>query len=1110
MNAINPIKSQLERFIRRYHLVRLIKGSILFVALGIVFFALVVGLEFFLWGSSFFRQLLLWTFISVEGMLFIMLVLPSLLRWMRLSKGISKLDAAKIIGQHFPEIQDRLVNLLELSNLSESSDLLHASIAQRSSELSFFTFEKAARFAPVKKAVYFLGIPAVVFLCIWLFDFGEDFSNSYTRVVSYNVAFTKPSPFDFIVDVPNKVVVADVPVAIRVKTIGNVIPEEVRIVIDGMEQVLQFYGEFYEFTFVPPAGTSTFYFKGGGYSSKEYDLIAAAAPLISSLEVRVSPPKYTKIPSFTAEGVGKLAVPYGSLLSMSVQGKSISAIDFLCSSDTLSFSSTENGFILTEQMFKSRFGEVAAYNDSVMLREIIPLQLNVVNDSYPDLNVTVGVDSSKVLARNVYRAKFSDDYEVAKIQLTYKAVSDTVYSTVILAKPLAAQGSFEYVFPDGLDVQNDTGYEFYFEAIDNDIFSGGKSSKSGLFFSTLLNELDTENAILNQQKQSVAELEKQVQDVRKDEIVLETLIKEGAQSNSVSFSDQQSMNSVFKKQQEQQRALQEVAKRLKEQLQEVNPLDEESNALLKERLERQELEAKKTEKLLEELSKLAQKLDRDELLKRVEKLAIKQGGSQRNLSQLLELTKRYYVAEKAALLSSELARFAEEQGELLKDSLHLEIKMDKQAALNKEVEDVEQQLQEMLKDNQKLLKPMDFPVEIPELLEMKKEMGEALDGLKRKDKSELKHQKKATNLLNRISDKLKSPSGGEGQQIKEDAEMLRGVLENVVLFSKAQEDLMNQFDVDGTNQFNFGYGIRRQQELRDLFSHVDDSLFALSLRQMSLAERVNDQVESIYYNMDRILSVAAEQEITEAVMHQGFVLTGSNDLAALLADLLDAMEESLNNNSGSGDGGEDFQLPDIIKGQSQLGKRVKTKGAVGKGADGKIENDDPGKGSDGVQGDERGLGSSNNDEGNDGRGGSGMDSGEVFDIYQEQQRLRMALQKEMNRLESEADKNLARQIIEAMKDFEEDIIQNGFTGNNDGKLSTINYELLKLGEAKLKQGSRSQRDSKSGVFMGGKKSGFRKLEIRNSNSDIEVLIRQVLPLHPVMKERIKAYFNHGN
>ncbi|MBO5843952.1 MAG: hypothetical protein J6Q96_03695, partial [Bacteroidales bacterium] len=57
---------------------------------------------------------------------------------LNIGKTISHEDAAKIIGKHFPEVADKLLNLLQLKQQSLNSDsqILLASIDQRTKELS--------------------------------------------------------------------------------------------------------------------------------------------------------------------------------------------------------------------------------------------------------------------------------------------------------------------------------------------------------------------------------------------------------------------------------------------------------------------------------------------------------------------------------------------------------------------------------------------------------------------------------------------------------------------------------------------------------------------------------------------------------------------------------------------------------------------------------------------------------------------------------------------------------------------------------------------------------------------------------------------------------------
>eukprot|EP01026_Neomeris_dumetosa_P052438 TRINITY_DN46387_c0_g1_i1.p1 TRINITY_DN46387_c0_g1~~TRINITY_DN46387_c0_g1_i1.p1 ORF type:complete len:111 (-),score=3.96 TRINITY_DN46387_c0_g1_i1:50-382(-) len=92
-------------------------------------------------------------------------------------------------------------------------------------------------------------------------------------------------------------------------------------------------------------------------------------------------------------------------------------------------------------------------------------------------------------------------------------------------------------------------------------------------------------------------------------------------------------------------------------------------------------------------------------------------------------------------------------------------------------------------------------------------------------------------------------SGGE--QMQEDMEMLRQILDNLVLFSFDQESLMDKFKSIDVNHNKFASHLRKQYTLREHFEHVDDSLFALSLRQPKLSESVNKEITEVYFNIEK-------------------------------------------------------------------------------------------------------------------------------------------------------------------------------------------------------------------------------------------------------------------
>ena len=136
MNNFNVIQDKLQQFVTKYYSNQLIKGAILFFALGLLYFIFTLLVEHFLWLSTGLRTALFWLFILVEvGLLTKFIGIP-LAKLFNLKKGIDYDDASKLIGEHFPEVSDKLLNVLQLNKTSNQSELLIASIDQKSSELS--------------------------------------------------------------------------------------------------------------------------------------------------------------------------------------------------------------------------------------------------------------------------------------------------------------------------------------------------------------------------------------------------------------------------------------------------------------------------------------------------------------------------------------------------------------------------------------------------------------------------------------------------------------------------------------------------------------------------------------------------------------------------------------------------------------------------------------------------------------------------------------------------------------------------------------------------------------------------------------------------------------
>ena len=90
------------------------------------------------------------------------------------------------------------------------------------------------------------------------------------------------------------------------------------------------------------------------------------------------------------------------------------------------------------------------------------------------------------------------------------------------------------------------------------------------------------------------------------------------------------------------------------------------------------------------------------------------------------------------------------------------------------------------------------------------------------------------------------------------------------------------------------------------------------------------------------------------------------------------------------------------------------------------------------------------------------------------------------------------------------LLEKGITNEVINRMKNLEYELLKLKEAKQEQGKEPRRESNTNTIFYPKKSP-KQLEFKASYFDNkEILIREPLPLRPQYKKKIKEYFKPTN
>ncbi len=1100
MEAKSIIFDKLEGFIKKFYTNELIKGVILFIGLGLLYFIFTLLIEYFLWLSTSGRTILFWLFVGVESFLLIRFIAFPLFKLFKLQQGINYEQASEIIGNHFSEVQDKLLNFLQLANQSQSSELLAASIEQKAASLQPIPFSNAVNFAKNKKFLPYAILPNLLLILFFVTGNSEIISNSFTRVVNYETKFAPPAPFEFVVLNKSLTAQQNSDFVLQVKTQGKVMPENVAIQIGDEEYFLQSTKPgVFEYTFSKLSKDVTFSLLANGLNSKEYQINVVDVPTIANFEMVLQYPSYLGKKSEVIQGTGNAVVPEGTVVNWRINALATDKVSFKMNNQVSVFANKENNFSLSRRITDNLSYEVITSNRNINEFEKLSYQIATIKDQYPTISVQIAPDSLKLKSKIII-GQVADDHGISKLQVVfYPKGNPNTIRKANLAINKQAVDQFIYSFPNGLSIEEGFNYEYYFEVFDNDVVNNYKSTKSSVFLHYELTEDQKEDKQLQEQNENINSLEKSLQNQEKQISELDKLQKINKEKSSLDFKDQKKVEDFINRQKQQDEMMKEFTKKLTENLEEFNPKtqDKEKEELVR-RLEEAEKQAEKNEKLLNELDELSKKLEKEELFDKADKLKQNAKNQQQNLEQLVELTKRFYVEKKAEQIADKLDKLSEKQDKLSEDSK--ENNKENQVEINKEFGDIQKELQDLDKENKELKAPMDIPTDKNDQEEVKKDMEKASEELQKQNQQKAKpKQKSAAAKMKEMGKKMSaSMSAGDMKEMAEDAKLLRQILDNLLAFSFDQELLIKTTNNTQTRSLELNKVLKKQQDLKLQFKHVDDSLFAVSMRNPQITEIILKEVGDIHYNLDKSLETIAENNIAKGASHQQYVLTSANRLADFLSNVqsqmsMQAQGQGKGKPSPSKGQGKGMQLPDIIKQQEGLGEKMK---------DGMKPGNKPGdkSGEKPGQGKSKGQSGVGNQEGENGSEGN---AGKVLEILKEQKQLRDALQKA---LEKEGMTGQGQNVLNQMKELEKQLINKGFKNETLQKMLNLKHELLKLEKAIQQQGEDTKRQSKTNnKNYNGSTTPLSK-ELKEYLNSVEILNRQSLPLQPNYNQKVQNYF----
>jgi hypothetical protein len=1056
-NALYILKNKLKEFVKKYYLNEVIKGLLVSFSVILVYFLFAILVNHYTTLNTTARKLLFFLLVLISIVFLSVYVLKPLFKYFGFLKPISEYEAAKIIGNYFSNVQDKLLNTLQLSNLNDNTidvDLLQAGINQKINELKPIPFTKAVDFKENKKYLYLFSIPFLLFLFIWVAS-PNIVNDGSKKLINYNKEFLPKAPFDFNLINDNLQAVKGEPFTVKLTLNGKTLPKNVYVIINGVKHLMSKNnnGE-WVYTINATNKNFTFQFYAGGFFSKTYAVDVFAKPVIQKFSVAFEYPSYLKMPNKTLDNIGNFTLPEGTTIRWKIYTENTKNLTFIINDSVLNTEQVdENVFEAVFTPFKSTSYKIVVANNKIKNKDTLSFFIDVIKDQYPTINVQAVVDT--ISFKNIYcKVNINDDYGFSSLKLFIKSEKAQKYSqiplNIIFNQP--EQQLYYTIQVDSFLLPEDEKLNYYFQVWDNDKIHGYKSAKTYTNqykkpgFSELSEKTDKNNQAikdnLNKALDEVKQLKKEIAELKKSLF----------EKEKPDWQDQKKIQQLMEKEKQLEKMLNQTSDINKQNNFRQNDENISQEILQKQQMLNELFDKVMTEemkKMYEELQKMLEQLNKSELEKELEKTELTNEELEKELDRSIELFKQLEVEQKAEQLQNELQKLAEKQEQLAdktsksdkKDAQQLKEEQDK---INKQFEDIKKQLSDLEKLNNELENKKDLGIDEQKKQNISNELQKASETLNsNKPKKASENQKNAADDMKEMAQQMQN-SMSDGKQQAEDMEALKQILKNLIESSFQQEDLMKRIEKTSTNDPNFVKLTQEQKLIQENTRIIKDSLYALSKRVFQISHIINKELTNLDYNLEKSLYYLAERQKPIAAAKQQAAMTSYNNLALLLDEALQQMQKQMQQQSGKGSckkpGGNSpkpASASDIKKMQEQMAKQLEglKKALEGKNKPGQNPGKLPGK-----------------------------MSKQMAQMAAQQAAIRQKLQELQNQLDNGKNGSGAKklkEISDLMEQTEKDIVNNNITNETLKRQQEILTRLLESEKAEREQDKDNKRKSET-------------------------------------------------
>ena len=902
---------KLNSYIKKFYFFQLIRGLFLFVVITVAYFSFISILEYFNYFDPVIKSGILITTLFLTVVVFIyFLVIPSI-KLVGIGKQLTYFDVSSRLQKTFPEIKDKLINIVELENEENSSysnELKRASIDQKISELNLFSFSDAIQFKDLK--IVFILFSTVIILFSVLFISSPYFiKDSSVRLIHFKQKFEKPAPYTFHLENKKMEIVSGESVELHLICSGKNIPETMYINIGGSNFLMTKDIGFFKYIIENLNSSISIYFTDKEYLSDIYKISVINKPFISSFSVNILPPVYTNLSEEKFENIGDIKVTSGTIVKWIFETVDTDSLVMLLNDGSEIIGKRQGKFFeVTKTIYKDTDYKIAISNSKLAGSNNLVYKIQTTSDLFPEIKIVQVRDTIDYQVFH-FKGNIRDDYGFS--QLYFNLNTNGKDSLIkIPFTPYLLNQDFYYSFSFDAVKSFGNSFKYYFSVYDNDFINHFKRSVSETFsfsfpeYKDIVNKENSDQSTIDLLFKKSVKLTEEIQQEFKD------FKMKQINSQLSDYEKFEAVKDIINKKVELEDVLDKIKQQNKEANNFLNSFSENKQEVIDKQKQIEELLnevfSDDLKKLFDEFNELAKKFDSkkfDQISKKIDS----------NLDDLSEQLDRNVQLLKKMKLEQKIERIVEQLNGLSKSELLNFDNLNKRSDL-KEINEREGKNSSLLDNlnsdyngaldfNKSLDKPMNLIDFTNEFSVIKKNYLKILDdsnkGNKRKTATGIESNKNGIDQLSFAIDQMLK--NNKKKENKANIADIKQILENLIFVSFDQEKLLDNYSIVDFNNPMINNLKIDQKNLNSQVEFVKDSLYALAKRIPELGSVINKEMLGLENSVDAAFDNIDAGNLGGTRMYQQYGITSANNLSLYLSEALENIKKQ-EKNSQPGDG----------------------------------------------------------------------------------------------------------------------------------------------------------------------------------------------------------------